>query len=183
MVMLEYIKYMKKIGIIVNILFSAIFLFILLLVFLSYFNNPLKLRLYGVASQSMYPTLKKGDLILVKRQNNYKKGGIITFSNPIGIKKSDTVTHRIVDIKKEKGHTIYKTMGDANNGPDGWKVGENNIVGITTYSLPLLGYIISASKTPYGFVLLILIPAFILLYTEIHNIKNELSNLFKSSKK
>lgn len=170
---------MRNVGIIINILFSAAFLFILLLVFLSYFNNPLKLRLYGVASQSMHPTLKKGYLILVKRQNNYIKGDIITFSNPIGTKKSDTVTHRIVDITKEKGHTIYKTKGDANNGPDGWRIVENNIVGVTIYSLPLLGYIISVSKTPYGFVLLILIPAFILLYTEIQNIKKELRHLFK----
>lgn len=173
---------MKKIGIIINILFSAVFLFILLLIFLSYFNNPLKLRLYGIASQSMHPTLKKGDLILVKRQNIYKKGDIITFSNPVGTKKSDTVTHRIVDITKEKSHTIYKTKGDANNGPDGWKVGENSIVGITIYSLPLLGYIISVSKTPYGFILLILMPAFILLYTEIQNIKKELRNLLKPAR-
>lgn len=173
---------MKKIAIIINILFSAVFLFILLLVFLSYFNNPLKLRLYGVASQSMHPNLKIGDLILVKHQNNYKKGDIITFSNPIGTKKLDTVTHRIVDITKEKGHIIYKTKGDANNGPDGWKVGENNIVGITIYSLPLLGYIISATKTLYGFVLLILIPAFILLFSEIQNIKNELRSLLKPTR-
>lgn len=173
---------MKKVGIIVNIIFSAIFLFILLLVFLSYFNNPLKLRLYGVASQSMHPTLKKGDLILVKRQNKYKKEDIITFSNPIDTINSDTITHRIVNIAIEKGHTIYKTKGDANNGPDGWKVGENNIVGITIYSLPFFGYIISISKTPYGFVLLILIPAFVLLYTEIQNIKNELRSLLKPAK-
>lgn len=170
---------MKNIEIIINILFSAIFLFILLLIFLSYFNNPLKLHLYGVVSQSMHPTLKKGDLILVKRQNNYKSGDIITFSNPKGIKKSDTVTHRIVEIAKEKGHAIYKTRGDANNGPDGWSVRENNIEGVTITSMPLLGYIISISKTPYGFVLLILIPAFILLYAEIQNIKKELSNLLK----
>lgn len=127
----------------------------------------------------MYPTLKKGDLILVKRQKNYKNGDIITFSNPRGIKKSDTVTHRIVEMTKEKGHMIYKTKGDANTGPDGWKVGEDNIVGITIYSLPFLGYIISVSKTPYGFFLLILFSAFILLYTEIQNIKSELRNFFK----
>jgi len=170
---------MKKIGTMVNITFSFIFLLILLLVFLSYFNNPFQLRLYGIASQSMYPTLKKGDLILIKRQKNYKSGDIITFSNPKGIKKSDTITHRIIGITMEKGHKIYKTKGDANNGPDGWKVGEGNIIGITIYSFPILGYIISASKTPYGFVLLILLPAFILLYTEIQNITKELRNLFK----
>jgi len=130
----------------------------------------------------MHPTLKKGDLILVKQQNNYKRAEIITFSNPISSKKSDTVTHRIVDITKEKGHLIYKTKGDANNSPDGWKVGENNIVGVTIYSLPLLGYIISISKTPFGFVLLILIPAFVLLYSEIQNIINELRKLFPVKK-
>lgn len=169
---------MKKVGTLGNIVFSLIFLLIMFLVFLSYFNNPLQLRLYGVVSQSMRPTLKKGDLILVKRQNNYKSGDIITFSNPKGIKKSDTVTHRIVGIANEKGHIIYKTRGDANNGPDDWKVGESSIVGIIVYSLPLLGYIISVSKTPYGFVLLILLPAFILLYSEIQNIKKELHILF-----
>lgn len=181
-VVFAFSRCMKKIGIIINILFSAVFLFILLLVFLSYFNNPLKLRLYGIASQSMYPALKKGDLILVKRQNNYKKKDIITFSNPIGTKKSDTVTHRIIDITKEKGHIKYKTKGDANNKADGWKIGENSIVGVTIYSLPLLGYIISISKTPIGFILLILIPAFILLYSEILNIKKELRKLFLTTK-
>lgn len=172
-------KDMKSIGIIINIIFSTMFLSILLLVFLSYINNPLKFRLYGIASQSMHPTLKKGDLILVKWQNGYKSGDIITFSNPKGKKKSDTVTHRIVGNAKEKGHIIYKTKGDANNELDDWKIGEYSIVGITIYSLPLLGYIISVSKTPFGFILLILLPAFILLYTEIQNIKKELRNLLK----
>lgn len=130
----------------------------------------------------MYPTLKKGDVILVKHQSNYKKRDIITFSNPVGTKKSDTVTHRVIDIIKEKGRIIYKTKGDANNRPDEWRVGENNIIGTTIYSLPFLGYIISISKTSYGFVLLILIPAFILLYSEIQNIKKELRKLLSTTK-
>jgi signal peptidase len=171
---------MKKIGTLINIVVGFIFLAILLLIFVSYFNNPLKLRLYGIASQSMYPALRKNDLIMVMHKNNYKKGDIITFFNPKGARKSDTVTHRIGEIIKEKGRVLFKTKGDANSEPDDWNVGESNVIGATIYRLPFFGYIISASKTPFGFVLLVLFPAFILLYIEMQNIRNEMSNLFKS---
>lgn len=151
---------------------------IIILVLSSYISNPFLIKLYGVASQSMYPTLKKGDLIIVQHQKNYKKGDVITFKNPKGTRQSDTVTHRILNIKKEREHTIYKTKGDANNNEDGWNVREPDILGLLKFNIPYAGYAVSISHTPQGFIALVIVPAFIIIYEEIQNLRKEGLRLF-----
>ena len=62
--------------------------------------EKLPVRLLIVKSNSMYPTLQKGDFILIKRNNDYKKGDIITYD----YESNYLVTHRII-VK-----TILKTL-------------------------------------------------------------------------
>ena len=69
----------------------------------------------------MYPTLKKSDVILIKKYNNYKQGDIITYAED----SNYLVTHRII----EKNNKSFKTKGDNNNSEDDKTIQLENIKG------------------------------------------------------
>ncbi|MEM2849419.1 MAG: signal peptidase I [Candidatus Bathyarchaeia archaeon] len=71
-----------------------------------------------VASGSMYPTLKVGDLLFVRgvEPGELKKGDIIVFVKPVG--NGEYIVHRIVDIKEVDGRILLTTKGD--NNPSSW---------------------------------------------------------------
>ena len=83
--------------------------------------EKLPVRLLIVKSNSMYPTLQKGDFILIKRNNDYKKGDIITYD----YESNYLVTHRII----EKNNNSFKTKGDNNNSEDDKFIQLDNIKG------------------------------------------------------
>jgi len=108
--------------------------------------------LYAVASGSMEPVLYKGDLILVQGVQNACEinaapkdanppGNIIVFRAPIYA--HDLIVHRAIEkTNGTDGSYSFRTQGDANPGPDGWTVGESDIVGkYTGAKVPLLGHI------------------------------------------
>jgi len=107
--------------------------------------------LLAVASGSMEPVLYKGDLILVQGvQNAYEihtapkdansPGDIIVFHEPGDPK--DLIVHRAVGNGTDTLSYYLITRGDANPGPDGWRVRESDIVGkYTGAKVPLLGHI------------------------------------------
>ena len=106
--------------------------------------------LLAVASGSMEPVLYKGDLILVQGVQNALEihvapkdanspGDIIVFHKPTY--PPDLIVHRAVGNGTDTSYYLI-TQGDANPGPDGWKVRESDIVGkYTGVKVPLLGHI------------------------------------------
>lgn len=83
-----------------------------------------KLEILG---NSMYPTLKNGDVVSVKssKPEDIRKGTIIVFHHW----PSNLTTHRVVAIHKCDGETIYKTQGDNNPVPDNYGVIYSEIIG------------------------------------------------------
>ena len=69
----------------------------------------------------MYPKLEKGDIVLIKKYNNYIKGDIITYS----FEDNYLVTHRII----EKNNEGFITKGDNNNSEDNELIKLENIKG------------------------------------------------------
>lgn len=137
-------------------------------------------RFFTVASGSMEPALKQGSLVLDKKSDSYNKGDAITFLSP-GAK--DSTTHRIIEIVQTNKGTMYKVKGDANNAPDKDLVSIKYVVGKVIFSLPFIGYPIMFSKTLPGLVILIVIPATIIVYSELLNIKNETLRLIHERKR
>lgn len=65
--------------------------------------------IFNIATGSMEPAISKEDIIIVKKQDEYSVGDIITFS-----KDNDFITHRIIKIRDGS----ITTKGDANNASD-----------------------------------------------------------------
>ena len=117
-----------------------------------------------VFTGSMEPTVPVGSIVIIKPTdpNTLQKGEIICFK----FSGSTSITHRITNITNEG----FITKGDANEDPDTWTVGKENVIGKLIFIIPYIGYIGYFVKTPIGFTLLIIIPATLLIILEIRNI-------------
>ena len=159
--------------------FALVFLItVAILVAVSALNIPGGYKLYTVQSGSMQPAISVGSLIIVKPFSQYNLEDIVTYQ-----KEDFTTTHRIQEIKKENDTTLYITKGAANEAPDSEPIFSNQILGKTIFSLPFLGRPVAFAKTQTGFIFLIVIPATIIIYSEIVTIKQEIKKLKLKSKK
>lgn len=149
---------------------------------LSNFDTPLKFRVFSVSSGSMEPAVHTGSMVFVVPQDNYVENDVITFRSRTDPKK--TTTHRITQVSQDLdlGFTSYSTKGDANEDPDAGITYKEQVIGKVVFSLPFLGYLVAFAKTQLGFTFLIVMPATILIYGEVNNIRKELSAAFKDKK-
>ncbi len=92
-----------------------------------------------VMSDSMNPTIKKGDLIVINTKSNYTANDIVTFYDDNG----NFVTHRIVSINDEE----MITKGDNNDSLDSATKTEF-IIGKYLFKINGLGAIIASLKNP-----------------------------------
>ena len=134
-----------------------------------------------VRSGSMQPTIKAGDLVVVKKQvgfatpqfsiPKYKTEDIVAFRTTDG---KTLVTHRVKSVKIENGKVFYETKGDANGGADKNLVLEENIVGKSVFEVPSVGKLIAFTKSNIGFPLLVIFPAILVIIFEIWGIFKEI---------
>ena len=86
-----------------------------------------------VLSDSMYPDIKEGDLIICKKidQADIEIDDVIAFYDPES-KGSAVVTHKVVDIISDNGKLYFKTKGINNNTEDRLAVAGDKVIGIYT---------------------------------------------------
>ncbi len=120
---------------------------------------------YAVASNSMNPSLNRGDVVFVKEIpfDELKEGDIVTVEFKVG--DGSTYTHRIVSIDYDKKEIF--TAGDKTGLIDRESAGESQIKGKVWFSVPALGYLsLLLTNTNYGavvgiFVLVIMAAGFV----------------------
>lgn len=177
---MQLTKLMKKFKKTIKYFYYLVLVFLSLvaiLVAVSALNIPDGYKLYTVQSGSMQPTISVGSLVIVKPVNDYKLEDIVTYQ-----KEDFTTTHRIQEIKTENDTTFYITKGDANDASDSEPVFSNQVLGKVIFSLPFLGRPVAFAKTQTGFIFLIVIPATLIIYSEILVIKKEIQ-LIKQKQK
>lgn len=139
------------------------------------------IKLLTVKSGSMEPTIKTGSMVIVKSFYYYQVGDIVTFKNLDN--SLETTTHRIVKSEVIEGQPVFTTQGDANNIPDLTKLTPDRIVGKIKFKLPFFGYAVAFARTWPGVIILIVVPATIIIYDEINNLKKEWALRKKPKKK
>ena len=132
------------------ILVSLIILFVINLI-LSFEENThiLGIYMFNIISESMEPTFYKDDLVIVKKSKitELKKGDIITF------KQADRIiSHRILNITKDKDEVKFITKGDNNDIQDKDYVEMDNVYGKVIFDIPKLGKVIAYIQNVRGFI-------------------------------
>ena len=120
-----------------NVLFNMLAIVTVAAVLFVGFNIFLGARGYSVVTDSMAPTLNRGDVVFVKQTEfeNLNEGDIVTVCFADG---SGYFTHKIVSIDYFAG--AIRTKGDANESEDPQASMSEQIMGRMWYSVPYLGY-------------------------------------------
>lgn len=131
-------------------------------------------RSYVIGSNSMYPVLEYGDVIIIKEvdYDKIKIGDIVTYYGEVGEFKDKNITHEVVDIIYEDDIKYLKTKGRANSSIDP-KIREDQIFGKYVYRFILLSFMSKIVRDEFGFILFIFIPFGILFVLEFINMVKE----------
>ena len=123
----------------------------------------LGIRPFSIQTESMYPTLKPGDLIIdtaVDDASELEVGDIITYWTIINGERVLN-THRISAIYDGGGYLIFATRGDNNSVEDALTVHESEIVGQFKLRIGGLGKIFDYLQTSTGFLIVVVVPVLI----------------------
>ena len=91
----------------------------------------------AVATGSMRPVINKGDVVIIKKIDNYdtlKKGDVIAFHY-----NNVMIVHRIINIVEDRNDMYFYTKGDANEEDDNFAIKKNMIVGVVNNRIPFVG--------------------------------------------
>lgn len=122
-----------------------------------------------VLTDSMYPEIKSGDLIICRQTDAEKVrvGDVICFFDPAG-NGTSTVTHRVMEITTdENGGLAWVTKGDANNAEDQAVVPADKLVGIYSSRIAGAGNAAMFMQTTQGLILCVIFPIILLVVYDI----------------
>ena len=136
--------------------------------------NPGKVPTVGgyapliVLTDSMYPDIKSGDLIIVKSVDaeSVKEGDVIAFFDPDGSGLS-VLTHRVVEVTEKDGALAFRTKGDANNAEDPSLAPGENLIGIYRTRINGAGNVAMFLQSSPGLVVCVAIPLALLITFEL----------------
>lgn len=162
----------KVVSTIINVVLVVAIVLAILATYVSFVSTSgsgvpsiLGLRIFSIQTDSMYDTLKPGDLIVdtaVKNPEKLKKDDIITYWTIIDGERVLN-THRIVEIYDANGYLIFATKGDNNTTVDTLTVHESEVVGKYSFRIPGVGKAFDYLQTSTGFLIVVVIPVIIFL--------------------
>ncbi len=165
-----------------TISWTALVLLILVALFLAYYTISNRLAeangykkdpfisLYTIISGSMIPNINVYDVVVNKRVDNpneIKVGDVITFTSTGTLTQGKTITHRVIEVIEKDGKYYYKTQGDNNMTPDASPAEFEYVLGKVIFRIPQLGRIQSFIGTQGGWLVIIVIPALIIIISDI----------------
>ena len=120
-------------------------------------NNCFGYSFFSVLTNSMYGEIPKGSLIVVRQTDPQllNTGDNITYIRD----RTTTVTHKIIEIHEnynDSGARGFKTMGINNTKPDTGIVYANNIIGVVSFCIPMLGSVLAYIADNVGIICILL---------------------------
>lgn len=132
-----------------------------------------------VLSGSMEPGIKTGSIIAVKPVSDtttLQKGDVITFKaadNP-----NTLITHRIIEIQKEKDRVQFMTKGDNNDTTDRSPVMPEKVVGVYSgFTLPFIGKLLAFIQSTNGAIFLMIVPGVLMILSSIISLWKAISKV------
>lgn len=99
-----------------------------------------------VRGDSMLPTYRDGDLVVISLQADYDVGDVVGYLIPPGeVGAGQLVVHRVAAVEPDGGFVI---RGDNNDLPDPWTPSATDIRGQVVLSVPGLGKVIATALKP-----------------------------------
>ena len=134
-----------------------------------------------VETDSMSPTFRAGDLILIKKCDpaSLKEGDVITFHTIIQNEYALN-THRIEKISEENGMRSYTTKGDNNDIADMHVIADGDIVGQYIGKVTGLGKVMNFLSSSIGFLVVIVLPLLLFFIYQVYNLIMVSINLKKA---
>jgi signal peptidase len=125
-------------------------------------SAPFGGRALSVLSGSMAPAIETGDVVVTRAVSpvDVRLGDVITFRDPANADR--LITHRVKQIRISGDEARFVTKGDANNTSERWSIPADGTVGLVTYRLPRLGYLLAWMGHPFAKLLLLVVPALLL---------------------
>ena len=162
-------KTLTVIGTILCIILLPILIINITLIVKSYTNKDAVPDVGGwfpliVLTDSMYPEIKSGDLIINKTVDPeaVQVGDVISFFDPAG-NGTTIVTHRVVEVVDENGAKMFRTRGDNNNTDDRLLVGAQDIVGTYQNRIPGAGNVALFMQTTTGLIVCVVMPILLIV--------------------
>ncbi len=98
-----------------------------------------------VSGKSMEPTLYDGDLVVLKKQDSYSTGEVVTYEVPgDGPGAGTLVIHRVIGGDSNG----FKTQGDNRDTVDSWRPTSEEVRGELWFHVPKAGQALAAMREP-----------------------------------
>ena len=125
----------------------------------------------SVVSDSMAPTFRSGDLILIRQCDPAKleQGDIISFHTIINNEYTIN-THRISEIQEQNGLRSYVTKGDNNDIADVRMISDGDIIGRYVGRLPGFGKVVDFLSGTVGFLVVIVLPLLVFFIYQVYHL-------------
>ena len=118
-----------------------------------------------VLTDSMYPDIKSGDVIICKTVDatDVQVGDVISFFDPEG-NGTEVVTHQVIEIYEQDGKIFFRTKGTNNNTADRMAVSEDRLVGkYANVRFAFAGNVALFMQTVPGMIVCVMLPIIILV--------------------
>jgi signal peptidase len=113
-----------------------------------------------VLTDSMYPDIKSGDIIICKRINpeDIKVDDVISFYDPAG-NGTAVVTHKVVEVINNNGQLSFRTKGINNNTEDQLPVSADKVIAeYTGIRIPAAGNVAIFMQSSTGLIVCVIVP-------------------------
>ena len=160
-------KTLNIVGIVICILLIPILIFNCILIVKGIVNEDEVPGVLGytpliVLTDSMYPDIKSGDIIICKDidPTDIKEEDVISFFDPADKNHTAVVTHKVIEVITDKdGNLYFRTYGINNNAADKASVPAEDVIGIwTEVRFGGLGHVALFMQSTWGLIVCIFMP-------------------------
>ena len=172
---IEEVKNNKALKLIGNILYTIVFIIVLLVLVVAILqrasNNTLSLggyRVFSVATGSMVPKYNVSDVLLSKEidAKDIQVGDDVVYIGKEGSFKNRVVTHQVISKTEQDGKYKFITKGIANTEDDP-EIDSDQILGKIQYKFKILSLIGKTISNVYIFYFMIFVPIAIIIVKQI----------------